>query len=257
MDMPSFSTIKLTSEQAGVVCVTLSRPEKHNALSREMIAELTNALRKLDAEPEVHVVVLKGNGASFCAGVDLAQMHDMSTVSHDENVADAADLAEMFQTLYFMSKPTVAVVHGRAYGGGVGLVACCDIAIADEKTTFCFPEVRLGLIPAVISPYIVAAIGARSAQHWFLSGTTFNAAEGLRMGLMQYVVEQVDLSGKAGDVCNELLKGGPKAQAAIKSLIRSAPFGSITPTLIQSTTELLATVRSSSEAKARLASLRK
>lgn len=257
MDMSCFSTIKLTSEQAGVVCITLSRPEKHNALSREMIAELTNALRQLDAGPEVHIVVLQGNGASFCAGADLAQMREMAAASHDENIADATDLAEMFRTLYFISKPTVAVVHGRVYGGGVGLVACCDIAIADEKTTFCFPEVRLGLIPAVISPYIVAAIDARSAQHWFLSGAPFNAGEGLRMGLVQYVVEQEDLSGKAGEVCNELLQGGPQAQAAIKNLIRSAPFGSITPTLIHSTTELLATVRSSSEAKDRLASLRK
>lgn len=257
MDEPHFSTIKLSSEQSGVVCVTLSRPEKHNALNRAMIAELTNALRQIDADPEVRIVVLRGDGASFCAGADLLQMREMATASHDENIADAADLAEMFRTLYFISKPTVAVVHGRAYGGGVGLVACCDIAIADEKTTFCFPEVRLGLIPAVISPYIVAAIGARSAQHWFLSGTTFNAGEGLRMGLVQYVVEQEDLYEKAAEVCNELLKGGPQAQAAIKNLIRSSPFGSITPTLTQSTTELLATVRSSSEAKARLASLRK
>lgn len=257
MDMSCFSTIKVTSEQAGVICITLSRPEKHNALSREMIAELTNALRKLDADPEVRIVVLRGDGASFCAGADLVQMREMAAASHNENVADASNLAELFRTLYFISKPTVAVVHGRAYGGGVGLVACCDIAIADEKATFCFPEVRLGLIPAVISPYVVAAVGTRAAQYWFMSGSPFNTEEALRMGLVQNAIKQSALSEKTDVICNYLLQGGPQAQAAIKKLMRSASFCPITPTLIHSTIDLLATVRSGLEARTRMSSFNK
>ena len=257
MDISSFSTIKLASDKTGIVSVTLSRPEKRNALNREMIAELTEVLRHLDADPEVCVVVLRGEGKSFCAGVDLALMRDMTTASHDENVTDASNLAEMFRTLYFMSKPTVAVVHGRTYGGGIGLVACCDMAIAVEGATFCFPEVRLGLIPAVISPYLVAAVGTRSAQYWFLIGTPFNAAEALRMGLVQHVVAQSELSEKTDEICNELLQGGPQAQAEIKKLMRSTPFCPITPAVIQSTIELLATVRSGSEANTRMSSFNK
>ena len=257
MDISSFSTIKLANEKAGIVSITLSRPEKRNALNREMIAELTEVLRHLDANPEVRVVVLRGEGKSFCAGADLTLMHDMTTASHDENVTDASNLAEMFRTLYFMSKPTVAVVHGRTHGGGIGLVACCDMAIAVEDATFCFPEVRLGLIPAVISPYLVAAVGTRSAQYWFLIGAPFNDVEALRMGLVQHVVAQSELSGKIGDICNELLLGGPQAQIAIKKLMRSTPFCPITPSVIQSTIELLATVRSGPEASTRMSSFNK
>ena len=172
----------------GRATMTMNRPELHNAFDDAVISGLTDALKQLDDDPDVRVVTLAASGRSFSSGADLNWMRRMADYSREQNLADAEGLAELMRTLDTLSKPTIALVQGGAYGGGVGLVACCDIAIATGQASFCLPEVRLGLLPAVISPYVVAAIGSRAARRYFLSAETFDAAEAYRLGLVHQVV---------------------------------------------------------------------
>lgn len=252
MSEPGHSTIKLERPVSPVAVVTLACPERHNALNAAMIAELTETFKQLGEDSDVCVVVLRSKGKSFSAGADLVHMKQMATCGREENLADAAGLAEMFRTLYFLPKPTVAVVQGDAYGGGVGLIACCDVAITADHARFSFPEVRLGLVPAVIAPYVVSAIGSRAALHWFLSGAQFDAGEALRMGLVQHLVAPADLAAKTDQICDNLVKGGPQGQSAIKALLRGEPLSPITTEVIQRTVEQLSAVRTSQEAHDRL-----
>src|SRR6478752_3749833 len=170
--------------QGPIGLVTLNRPERHNAFDDALIAELTETLRSVEAEDAIRVVVLSGAGRSFSAGADLNWMKRMAGYSKDDNVRDAMGLGALMRTLAFLRKPTIARVHGAAYGGGVGLVACCDIAVATQAATFSLSEVKLGLIPAAISPYVVAAIGERASRRFFLTGERFDAAEAFRLGLV-------------------------------------------------------------------------
>ena len=205
----------------GVARVALARETVHNAFDDTLIAELTERLRALDADRGVRVVVLQGNGASFCAGADLGWMRRMAHYDYAENLKDAGALAAMLSTLADMAKPVVARVHGAAYGGCVGLVACCDIAIGTPRATFALSEARLGLIPSTIGPYVVRAIGARAAQRYFLSGERFDAAEALRIGLLHEVVDDAALDARIDAIVDALLRAGPDAQAAAKSLLRA------------------------------------
>jgi len=234
---------------AGVARVALDREAVHNAFDDALVAELTAALRALDADGGVRAVVLRGNGASFCAGADLTWMRRMANYERAENLADANALAAMLATLANLSKPVVARVHGAAYGGGVGLIACCDIAIGTPRATFALSEARLGLIPATIGPYVVRAIGARAAQRYFLSGERFGAAEALRIGLLHELTDPDSLDARVDAIVDALLRAGPGAQAAAKELLRAISGGPIDAAMIADTARRIADVRASVEAR--------
>ncbi|HYG05084.1 MAG TPA: enoyl-CoA hydratase-related protein [Stenotrophomonas sp.] len=207
-------------DDAGVRTLRLQRPALHNAFDARLIAELTAALEAAGQAPEVRVVVLAGAGASFSAGADLQWMRGMAAADEDENRRDAAALARLMRTLDELPRPTVARVHGAAYGGGVGLVACCDIAIGSAQARFGLTESRLGLVPAVISPYVIAAIGPRQARRWFASAETFDAATAQAIGLLHEVVPAEELDAAIARQIELLLAAGPAAVAAAKRLVR-------------------------------------
>ena len=237
-------------KQGPIGLVTLDRPERHNAFDDALIAELTEAFRAMEADDTVRVVVLSGTGKSFSAGADLGWMKRMAGYSRDENVRDAMGLGALMRTLANLGKPAIARVHGAAYGGGVGLVACCDYAVALQTATFSFSEVRIGLIPAVISPYVVNAIGARAAKRYFLTGERFEAAEAWRLGLVSEIaLSDEDLDEKIGTLCSKLLAAGPVAQREAKDLVRAVAGKPLHSELIQDTAERIARVRASPEGR--------
>ena len=236
--------------QGPIGLVKLYRPDRHNAFDDVLIAELTEALRSMEAEDGVRVVVMSGAGKSFSAGADLNWMKRMAGFSKEENQRDAMGLGALMRTLAHLRKPTIARVHGAAYGGGVGLVACCDIAVASQAATFSLSEVRLGLVPAVISPYVVSAIGERAARRYFLTGERFDAGEAWRIGLVHEIAPDDDeLDGKVGDIVDALLQGGPVAQREGKELIRAVAARPVTSELIQDTAERIARLRASTEGR--------
>jgi len=213
----SDSTLAVTLERR-IARVALDRPDVHNAFDDRLIAELTATLLKLEADPGVRAVVLTGNGASFSAGADLNWMRRMAQAGEQENRADSERLAALMRTLNFLAKPTVARVTGAAYGGGVGLVACCDFALAADTAKFGLTEVKLGLVPAVISPYVVAAIGGRHARRLFITGEIFDAADAARIGLVHQIAFADQLDESVERALGVLLKGGPVAQREAKLL---------------------------------------
>ena len=198
----------------------LDRAELHNAFDAGLVATLTAALAEAGADPDVRVVVLEGAGASFSAGADLNWMRGMAAASEAENRSDLLALAQLMRTLDELPKPTLARVHGPAFGGGVGLVACCDIAIGVPGAKFGLTESKLGLLPAVISPYVIAAIGARNARRYFATAEIFDAAEALRIDLLHQVVPADQLDAAVQKQITLLLKAGPIASASAKKLVR-------------------------------------
>ena len=203
-----------------VAHLRMQRPEIHNAFDAGLIAELTEALDRLAGDAAVRVVVLEGDGASFSAGADLHWMRGMAKMSEAENREDSLALARLMRTLDELPKPTIARVQGAAFGGGVGLVACCDIAIGATEAKFGLTESKLGLLPAVISPYVIAAIGARNARRYFATAELFDAAEALRIGLLHQVVAPDQLDAAVQRQVDLLLKAGPVASASAKTLVR-------------------------------------
>jgi len=244
----SCTTLDVTLRN-GIGIVTLNRPDVHNAFDETLIAELTDTLRTLSAAPDVRAVILAGAGPSFCAGADLNWMKKMAGYGHAENVADAQALAEMLRTLRDCPKPTIARVHGAAYGGGVGLVACCDIAIGAAEATFALSEAKLGLIPATISPYVIAAIGARSASRYFLTAERFEAAEAYRIGLLHDIVPVAQLDERINEILGALLVAGPQAQRECKALVAAVAHRPIDAAVIADTVRRIADVRASAEGK--------
>lgn len=232
-----------------VATLTLTRPEVHNAFDETLIARLTAHLMALDADPAVRAVVLAGAGKSFCAGADLDWMRRMAAFDHAANLADASGLAAMLHALDALSKPTIARVHGAAFGGGVGLVAACDIAIAAETATFALSEARLGLIPATISPYVIEAIGARRARRYFLTAERFGAAEAQRIGLLHEVVAADALDARIAAVIALLREAGPAAQRESKRLIRDVAGRPVDAAVIDATAGRIADVRASAEGR--------
>jgi methylglutaconyl-CoA hydratase len=204
--------------QGGVARIEMRRPELHNAFDAQLIAELTAALAEVGADPAVRAVVLTGAGSTFSAGADLNWMRSMAAASEAENREDSLRLATLMRTLAFLGKPTIARVNGSAYGGGVGLVACCDIAIGVDGAKFSLSEVKLGLVPAVISPYVVAAIGPRHARRMFLTAEVFDAHEAERIGLLHQRVEASQLDEAVDRSLHWLGKGGAVAQREAKTL---------------------------------------
>jgi methylglutaconyl-CoA hydratase len=244
------SALITTIDLAGRATVTMNRPELHNAFDDSLIAELTDVLREFDEDPDVRVIVLAANGKSFSAGADLKWMQRMADYSREQNLADAEELAELMRTLDTLSKPTIALVQGAAYGGGVGLVACCDIAIATGRASFCLSEVKLGLFPAVISPYVVAAIGSRASRRYFLSAETFDAGEAHRLGLVhQVVVDDRELAAAADRMVSQLLANSPDAMAGAKKLVAAVAGRSVDDALIADTAGRIADQRSSREGR--------
>ena len=213
-------SLLLESRAGGVMVLTLSRPERHNAFDEVMIDELTSTLDALAGEPSLRVLVLTGAGPSFSAGADLAWMARAAAFDDAANFADAQRLERLLAALDTFPRPTIARVNGPAIGGGLGLVAACDIAVAVEAAVFALSEVRLGLVPAVIAPYVLRAIGERAARRYFLSGERFTAAAALQLGLVHLVASATTLEQVVGRVVDDLLKGGPEAQAAAKALSR-------------------------------------
>ncbi len=243
-----FATIEVTVRNA-VGIIGLNRPDVHNAFNEVLIAELTDALGRFADDEQVRTVILAGHGASFCAGADLNWMKEMAGYSHDENLADAKRLARMLRTLRELPKPTIARVHGAAYGGGVGLIACCDIAIAAVEASFALSEAKLGIIPATISPYVIEAIGARQARRYFLTAERFDAAEAYRIGLVHDIVPIAQLDDRVNEMLGALLVAGPQAQRECKALIRAVAHRPIDDALIADTVRRIADVRASPEGR--------
>lgn len=236
-----------TSIEDRIATVTLDRPERHNAFDDATIGELTKALSRLENDAKVRLVVLAANGKNFSAGADLDWMRRMAAYDEADNLADAKRLATLLQSLNFLPKPTIAAVQGAALGGGVGLAAACDIVLARPDAVFGLTEVRLGLIPAVISPYVAQAIGERAARRYFLTGERFDAKTALGLGLVTEIVE--DMQSAILRYAEMFLAGGPQALADAKKLIRRVGRGTINAAMIEDTAERIARTRTGEEAR--------
>ncbi len=212
--------LRIEQDARGTATLTLDRPAQKNALSTELVGRLTDALGALAADRSVRIVLLKGAGDAFCAGADINDMRAAGAASQEANEADSRRFAAMLARLEAQPQPTVAVVQGVAYGGAIGLIAACDMAIAADNARLALSEVRLGLIPAMISPYVLRAIGTRQAHRWFLTGEAMDAATALRIGLVHEVAEVGALDAAAARLVASLQAGGPFAQAEIKRLLR-------------------------------------
>lgn len=245
--------VELAIDRAGTATVTLDRPEVHNAFDDTMIGALTEIFSQIDGNDGVRLMVLEGRGRSFSAGADLNWMRRSAAYTPEENLADANDLARLMHTLDRLSKPTIALVQGSALGGGVGLAACCDIVVATEDARFGFSEVRLGLIPAVISPYVVAAIGAKPARRYFQTGEVIDAQTALRLGLVHEVVAAGDLAAARDRLIAAIHQGGAGAQAAAKALVFTVANRPVDAALIGETARLISACRASAEGREGLA----
>ena len=243
------ATLLRAISDAGVATVTLNRPQTHNAFDDRLIAELAETFAALDADGAVRVMVLAGAGKAFSAGGDLAWMQRVSGYNEAESLSDAMALAEMLRILSEMTKPTVARVQGAAFGGGVGLVAACDIAIASDQATFSLSEVKLGLIPAAISPYVLAAIGARQAGRYFVTGERFDAARARDIGLVHEVTAADGLDAGVAAITAALLANGPRAMAAAKDLVRAVAHRPLDGAVVADTAARIARVRASDEGR--------
>ena len=234
---------------AGVARITLSQPEIRNAFSDVAIADITQAFLTVGERADVRAVVLAAEGPAFCAGADLNWMRRMADYTRDENRDDAGKLAEMLRVIYECPKPTIARVQGDVYAGGMGLVAACDMAVAADSAGFCLSEVKIGLIPATISPYVIRAMGARAAHRYFLTGERFDAAEAQRIGFVHEVASADALDGKLDAMLKPLLGAGPAAVRACKQLVIDVAGRDIEPGLVAVTVEGIATIRASAEGK--------
>ncbi|OIN90874.1 MAG: enoyl-CoA hydratase [Comamonadaceae bacterium CG1_02_60_18] len=239
----------LNIQPGTVATVTLSRPEVRNAFNDEVIAELTQAFTTLGQNPQVRAIVLAAVGPAFCAGADLNWMRRMADYTHAENLADAAALAEMLRVLYACPKPTVARIQGDVYAGGMGLVAACDMAVSVDTANYCLSEVKLGLYPATISPYVIRAMGARAAHRYFLTAERFDAAEAMRIGFVHAVVPADQLDAKMTELTHALASASPNAVRECKALLHDVAGKDIDAALIAHTVEGIASIRASSEGK--------
>lgn len=233
----------------GNITVTLNRPEVHNAFDPEMVAALTDTLEAIAADDSIRAVVISGAGKSFCAGADIAHMRKSAKFTKAQNQRNAVESARMFHLLYALNKPTVAAVHGAVRGGGCGIVAACDIAIATRTATFRLSEVKIGIIPAMISPYVIGAIGERHARRYMLSGEEFDCAEAWRIGLVHDLVEETELASRVGTMLGQLYSSGPKAVNAIKQLIPTSAHSPIASGIVNETARIIAELRATPEAQ--------
>lgn len=241
------SSLLYNLDLTGVATITLNRPEKHNAFDETLIAQLHDLLESLAQDDNVRVLILEGAGKSFSSGADLDWMRRMANYSFDENVKDASALSRLLHRLNYFPKPTIAKVHGAAFGGAIGLISCCDIAVATKLTKFCFSEVKVGLVPATISPYVIAAMGERIARRYFLTGEVFSARRARRLGLISESVTEEDLDGTVNHLAKTLLNNGPQAVQQAKHLIFDVSGKPVDSDMLDLTSELIAKVRCSEE----------
>ncbi len=229
--------------------ITLTQPEVRNAFSDEVIADITAAFLQVGARPDVRVVVLAAEGPAFCAGANLNWMRRMADYTRDENLADAGKLADMLRVIFECPKPTIARVQGDVYAGGMGLVAACDMAVSVDTAGFCLSEVKLGLIPATISPYVIRAMGARAAHRYFLTAERFDAAEALRIGFVHAVVVAEQLDAQVDALAHALSVASPQAVRACKKLVIDVAERELDASLIAATVEGIADIRASAEGR--------
>jgi methylglutaconyl-CoA hydratase len=241
----NWHTLDVTISGA-VATVTLNQPRVHNAFNETAIKELEHSFRMFGDRGEVRVIVLTGSGTSFCAGADLSWMKRMAEIPYEENFADAFRLANMLRTIYHCPKPVIARIQGDAYGGGLGLIAAADIAIASSTASFAFSEVKLGLMPAVISPFVIQAIGSRAARRYFVTGEKFTAQEAHRIGLVHEVVTPDVLDAKLSSIVSQITQNGPLAIVQSKRLIQDIDL--LSEKLSVDTAERIARLRGSAEA---------
>ena len=243
-----YQTLEIRQEQA-VATVWLNRPDVRNAFNETSIAELTQAFRALDADASVRAVVLAARGVAFCAGADLNWMKKMAGYSREENLEDAAGLAAMLRAINDCGKPVVARVQGDCYAGGMGLATACDIVVAAETANFCLSEVKLGLIPATISPYVIRAMGAQAARRYFITAERFSAAAAQRMGLVHECVPADGLDDAVGALLKALLAASPDAVSAAKRLVNDVAGQPLTDALVQDTVVRIADIRASEQGR--------
>ena len=239
----------VTEKKNHMTTVTLNRPEKRNALNGEMIDLLLASLKKIAHDKSCRVFMICGAGDVFCAGGDIAWMKEMAEKNEAENVADALLLADCLYQLYQMPMPTIALAQGTILGGGVGLLCACDMVIASNNAQFGFSEVKLGLSPSTISPYVIRAIGERATRYYFLTGERFSSEIAKRLGLVHLIVNQNELAQKGDAMAHLLLQNSPEALQACKSLIHAISLKEVTPNLNQTTAKHLSKRRASKEAK--------
>ena len=237
------------SAQGGIATVVLSRPDVRNAFNDEVIAELSQAFIQLGDDPQVRAIVLMAEGPAFCAGADLNWMRRMADYSREENEQDAEKLAFMLRTIYECPKPTIARVQGDVYAGGMGLVACCDMAVSVDTANYCLSEVKLGLIPATIGPYVIRAMGPRASHRYFLTAERFSAAEARRIGFVHEVVPADQLDATVSTWVQALLAASPNAIKECKKLVQYVADRDITRLLIDHTVKAIADIRASDEGK--------
>jgi methylglutaconyl-CoA hydratase len=237
------------TNQGAIRTITLSRSDVRNAFNDEVIAELKNAFIEAGQAADVRCVVLAAEGPAFCAGADLNWMRRMADYTRDENLADAGQLAAMLRAIYECPKPTIARVQGDVFAGGVGLVAACDMAVSVDTATYCLSEVKLGLIPATISPYVIRAMGARASHRYFLTAERFSATEAHRVGLVHEVVAVNELDAKVAELTSALVSASPNAVRACKRLVQDVAEREIDDDLVTHTVAGIADIRSSAEGK--------
>lgn len=239
----------LLAVEGRVATVTLNRPDVRNAFNETTIAEISEVFRALGQNPDIRAIVLAANGPAFCAGADLNWMKKMAAYTYEENRTDAAQLADMLRTIYACPKPVVAKVQGDCYAGGMGLVAACDMAVSGENVNFCLSEVKLGLIPATISPYVIKAMGESAARRYFLTAERFSAQEALRIGFVQQVVAPDALDAACADIVKALVTNSPNAVKEAKRLVQDVAGRALSEELIADTAQRIADIRSSEEGK--------
>jgi len=243
------SPVLIAKDARGVATVTINRPNVRNAIDDTVIRLLTDAFTALSGDSGTRIVVLTGSGSAFCAGADLEWMRRMAAASEAENLTSAKTISAMLRNLNELAKPTVARVNGAAYAAGTGLIAACDIAIATEAAVFSISEVRIGLTPSTISPYVIAAIGARAARRYFLTGEPFSAADACRLGLVHQVVPETGLDGALESLIAGLLAGGPQSQSRAKRLIAEVALRPVDDALEALTARSIADARASPEGR--------
>ena len=248
MTTTSNAALRITYQSA-ICTITLCRPDVRNAFNDEVIAELKTAFIDAGQATDVRCVVLAAEGPAFCAGADLNWMRRMADYTRDENLADAGQLAAMLRAIYECPKPTIARVQGDVFAGGVGLVAACDMALSVDTATYCLSEVKLGLIPATISPYVIRAMGARASHRYFLTAERFSAAEAHRMGLVHEVVTADALDAKVAELTRAVVSASPNAVRACKRLVQDVAEREIDDALVAHTVAGIADIRSSAEGK--------
>lgn len=237
----------LSQQHDGILTLTLNRIDKHNAFDDHLISEIIELLEVAQSNDSIRAIILQSNGKNFSAGADLNWMKRMADYSQQQNYQDSLALAHLMQLLYDSPQPTIALVQGAAMGGGAGLVAACDIAIAADNASFCFSEVKLGLIPAVISPYVVNAIGARAAKRYFVSAERFNAERALNLGLVSQVCPLENLQQTGMQLAQSIAANAPDAVKQSKQLIQEVSNQPIDDKLIQHTAHKIAQKRVSRE----------